>query len=73
MQLTRDDEMIMAAAQKSYEGYCAYTSELPTWHSLKDEIKNAWLAAAKAAIKEAAAGGLLLQPLKPFDWKTLWA
>lgn len=43
-------------AQKLYEAYCAHTGfkslatgqDLPKWNDLREDIKNAWRAAAKA-------------------------
>jgi hypothetical protein len=58
MELTKDQELIMLAAQKGYEGYCRYTGwksavtgdTLPEWENLSGTIKNAWFAAVTSAL-----------------------
>lgn len=56
MELDREGEKIMVAAQIGYEAYCNYTgwksavtgAPLPPWSNLPGGVANAWFATAKA-------------------------
>jgi hypothetical protein len=74
MQMTKEQERTMVAAQTAYEAYCNYTGwkslatgcDLPKWSDLPGNIKNAWFAALSAVCdNEKARQGGTAHHLKP--------